>query len=377
MPLEPLCRQITQWKQSSMTTNIVEQNHGSGAVIAKYHPELSGDVLVGRSTLHAGLALFRPSAEEKAAQRIERRIARVEQKRPYRVNGRAMFFKALVAGLVEDYEATPFDGFDSAGTRPSMMRHVELYNKLPLAAKEAFDLDAREHAQRKEAEHIEEIRKQEDELSELRQEYRNNESRYGAPNHMISFRFPSSDFDRMYEMFDEARFAPQPVSDLRASVLDPPLAPGDEYMKLLDDIVDEMPGKPQPRTAVWCQVLCRNRKHIQHLAFRLEEDDDVVYKVLYAYRNPLHCVFLRLHSGVRPLPDLDSLTGDDVANFDTLYPLHRFSHRPTTFTSGRHLRDDAEVSVLRNVMWNGHEFGTSQIEEPFERVIARFRVGER
>jgi len=128
-PLEPIMNMVSQWREISFTTIIVEQGHGSGAVIAKYHGELSGEALLARSLLHSGRSFFRPSAEEKAIRKTQAYIDWLEQQQPWKVTGRHMYFKALVSGVAENLGHIP-GGFGPDGGAPIMRQHARMYDVL-------------------------------------------------------------------------------------------------------------------------------------------------------------------------------------------------------------------------------------------------------
>ena len=62
-------------KQSSLTTIMVEQAHGSGAQLMSRHPQVGPVVMTARMTVHNSRTLFAPSFFEKHEGRFVRRIA--------------------------------------------------------------------------------------------------------------------------------------------------------------------------------------------------------------------------------------------------------------------------------------------------------------
>jgi hypothetical protein len=101
-PLHRLCRMVLLLGDAPWSTAVVEQLHGSAAVISRQHPEYGLNTLLTRSmALLASKLLPGPSPEEKKVAKLKAQLDKLERKNPDRTSGRHLFFQDL-ANLATD-----------------------------------------------------------------------------------------------------------------------------------------------------------------------------------------------------------------------------------------------------------------------------------
>ena len=90
---EQLIESIELMQEIHFSTNIVEQGHGSTAVVHKQHPGYSGERIVVRALLHSCRALFvkPPKGKADAAELLGRKVKRIKKMQPQKITGRHMF----------------------------------------------------------------------------------------------------------------------------------------------------------------------------------------------------------------------------------------------------------------------------------------------
>ena len=94
-------------------------------------PQLSANTMMAKSGLHQTRVMWRPTAEEKACARLEKRIKVVNRKQPEKVCGRHMFFKSLAQGCASEMGlADDLFGFEEA--QEIMVVHANHYKKCRL-----------------------------------------------------------------------------------------------------------------------------------------------------------------------------------------------------------------------------------------------------
>ena len=78
-------------RNTSFTSNNIEQGHRSASVTHQYHPFLGAKHLVERSTLHGSLPLFRDLAPASRTSRLKARMVALGRKKPLRVSGQNVY----------------------------------------------------------------------------------------------------------------------------------------------------------------------------------------------------------------------------------------------------------------------------------------------
>ena len=357
-----ILEQLEQWDEISFTATMSEQAHASGKVTVAAHPEISGEVLVGRACLHNQRPLFRLSKPQKAEARLLSQISRLESQQPFKISARHMFFKALAADITQ-----LIAGWGFSGTRPCMIEHGKMFKELPRQAKAAYERDARAYAREKDERRLNKITELENDLRQHRHACKAAELA-SPPNHVTHFRFTNADLRKISKKLESSKFGVSNIMELRQHALVPPGTPIDAFVDTLLNVYKMLPPQPRPEEPWWIGKFCRNRDMFNSVALLFSRDGWTdAYLKLFASQSPQYAKFLLLKPSELPLPRLESLTEEQLANIDTLWPLHRFSYEPVTFVDSSTLPGaDDEIRCLCNVRFNGSEFVSSQAPERFE-----------
>ena len=122
-------------------STLVEQDHGIGAIIAKFHSTYGQDMQTKRALCRFLLTLIRPPPVDPYLRKCEARLAALSRRQPQKIGGYQMY-KANVAQLVKS---------QCAGLEPLSRLHAQwqafaetgkLYRLLPQAVKDKYQLQA-------------------------------------------------------------------------------------------------------------------------------------------------------------------------------------------------------------------------------------------
>ena len=86
-----------------------EQQHASAALVKQFHREIGNDMLLVRSLLHSIRHLScQPTAEERQLERLERQVAKLQVKKPQRLQARQ--------SILETFSGLPASGLREVGS---------------------------------------------------------------------------------------------------------------------------------------------------------------------------------------------------------------------------------------------------------------------
>ena len=95
-PRAQIAQAIELLRDVGWTTTAVEQQHGTAAVIMRWHRQYGGSTMAARALCHASRALFSPSEEETQLaplKKLVERTAKATEKNFERLTGRQLFLK--------------------------------------------------------------------------------------------------------------------------------------------------------------------------------------------------------------------------------------------------------------------------------------------
>ena len=278
-------------RESSLTTTLVEQFHGSGAQIMHRHPQLEHAALCSRMTVHHCRTLFFPCIYDKQETRLRVLLDDVlRQMQNTKYTGPRQQYCKL---LVEQVKASRVSGDPSehALRRSVFKHHHKAFSRLAPAQIANLRIHSRAHIKQRLSTLAESKQHIIDQLDIVR--IRRNSSRaHGILNHMDSVRFGPDEYRRFSELWREC----QSKGDI-GQMQPPPDTLGSAMLKLMNAEIDQLqcPERVRPD---WLSTVVTCREHFEGAGFYSDSqspDGAVVYRLLLALGQPHRAVFLECH----------------------------------------------------------------------------------
>lgn len=124
------------------TVNVVEQAHGSAAVLSRDHP-YGEECLMHRAALHKLRAWFAPGDEGKLLDKLRGKLLKLNSRRPDRVTGRHMCMQDLAKEAQRNLRGRREELVPAV--RDGMVRHADYPSSLDDAQKMILEERARRY----------------------------------------------------------------------------------------------------------------------------------------------------------------------------------------------------------------------------------------
>ena len=353
-------------RESSWTTILVEQAHGSAAQIMHRHPQLEAEALCNRATVHNGRTLFYSGTFEKhEARLVSMQEELMKQLDNTKYTGPR---QAYVSMLIAKVKASRVIGDPSehALRRAVIKAHGKEFGKLSHAQVQELRKKAGVLVMRKVDSLSESLQHVSSQLKSLH-ERKAEAGKGGVVNHVDSIRFGPDDFLRFAELWDDFS-----ASDL--SKLQPPPARIPPAMeKVLLDTIDELQIALSLKPA-WLSDLVAHRDEFQGVAFWCETshpDCSVIFKYVVSLSQPQRAMFLQCE---RVLPAGSGVSVPMIGGVPV--PVHRpdcFQYEALRFVDDRHVpwQNTDEVWIIPEVVFHGAEVRSTSWPLPWA-VFTRY-----
>jgi hypothetical protein len=314
IPSAYIVRSLDVLKKTPCSTNLVEQGHGSGAVIMKCHEQLGELLLRARATIHSCRTLVQQSRCQQQVGRLEKRLEQFS-KPGCRATKPINVFYADWKDHIDAYLV-------QEGCVPSEMKRRRFahayYLRDALAAREQADYTRRAAARssRASAETASEIHSCRSLIDLARQRHSDELQEFGVPNHMSSCRFNDSDLSRLCSIYD-ALNGPT-LERLQRSRFEAPGGLSKEEEALMESIAESL-APAKPAKPLWLPHVCNYRDGFQNTALLADDASGIAWAFLRASQNPRYAFFLRLQRRDVVLP-----------SFEDMSPLEAFECRAAT-----------------------------------------------
>lgn len=292
----------------------VEQAHASAAVLHRFHPGYSEDLLSTRATLHQCRHLFQNpdlAKEDKAQKRLEA----MQRRNPEKTSGPHAFLGHLVRAA---QDSMPSGAKLPPAVVPNLVAaHHKLFKQLPAKQAAAFDEEAKAMAAARSKANAEDLVHLQDARGLKRARDSEELLTQGVLNRVTEARFGSEDFAAVQALLKDNRFSSHAVASLRKAALAPPRPPPAEVIEALGTcpIFAAPPVEKNPPD--WVATICRQRDAIDRVAFCASvEDGSRAFYFLYATQKPLEAHFLPLRL---KLPIAPCLEGHSPAQLEELW----------------------------------------------------------
>ena len=336
--LEYLKRCLELLKDTACSTNLVEQNHASGALLMRSHQIYGERTLRARSTIHQARALFEDSRFKRVFDKLNAKLYRVSR-RQAQVCG----FRAF-CHTVPDEEVRSMlrhiSGFDE--TRPlTLADKRSVYNSFPTEINVKLDRESSRILIDDDSENVAAQADLRGQIRDLEQRDRD-VTEGGLVNHTSECKFTDGDVEQLCEIFNGLESG----RDLSKIPLESPAVPSEIRHQMIIDLEDEVAGERRS-LPFWCRHIVANRERWRMVAVCSEEFPTVAFLVLLAVKTPQEVTFLELRRRERLFdPRVAFTVSDDwlpshFTSFD-IHPLHH--HTETTVPIGL----DGDLFVLPN-----------------------------
>ena len=182
-------------RETSLSTIMVEQAHGSGAQLMARHPQVGPEVMTARMTVHNSRVLFAPSHFEKHEQKFLTRIAELTQfikNADSHTTARCAYLKMMIA----HFKAQRWSGGPShvAIRKAVFQKHAECFASLTHEQQQVCEKEAVTIKRRKIDEFLLDRKYVQGQLDLLRRRHVESMAAEGVANHLDCQRFQPGDF---------------------------------------------------------------------------------------------------------------------------------------------------------------------------------------
>ena len=292
--LHMLERGLRLLNEARWSTGVVEQGRGSAAVVHRYHPMYSPEKLA----THAFLRMFSkllapPESARSPVAKYEDAVARLEMKRPNRVNGRNMFLTDVFLEAKQGLAAGAT--LSQARIKAVVEQHVAAYAALPLARRQRYEEQALARADERE----QSLRDEYAYLSALitLEKRRFNRVDFQTRARLAISSCKLSDLDRAELTSVWARgFAAARFKALREAAHLAPSPPPENEQRALSRHTVSLDPYVSSGVPNWCALVCRHRAAFTGTALTFTRDGHVrTYMFLYAKQSPMHAMLAPLY----------------------------------------------------------------------------------
>ena len=284
---DELAAGIALFRESSFSTLMVEQAHGSGSQVMRRHPMLETASLTVRMTLHNCRMLFSHCPLERQFSRLQTLLDRTEQQvaNVHHTGARQMYVKALL----EEVNGQKLRGAQwGGGVRLSIFKHhSKHFDKLGQGQLAALRQRASVFNTKK-IETLDDTRAHIVAQLGLLRERDAEEKRHGFLNHMTSIRFTPEQFTKFGEYWQQ--YGPDDIARVPTA---PPAVP--QQMQSLLSKEMEKAALPLEGAPDWLAYMVDYREAFARTAFFSDSSHpsgDVILKILLSIAQPRRVVFL-------------------------------------------------------------------------------------
>jgi hypothetical protein len=283
--------------EAPWTSKGVEEQHGSIAVLHKYHPDLSSSSLAVRAFLHICRALFRPDADSKALGRLRAKCERLADNRGRSVSARNEYIGEMVCKMLP---ALREKGYKGRVQNAVLKKCYGKWSTLSPLQRERFEQRARRETKKllKDLSEDRAHAQAQLELFEARAAALSAEE--GSRNVLSACRFGQGDFERLESAMESPIFSTSVVDHMVERAIQGPVAPEPHDHALLASFVTPA---SKSETPPWLQVVAVNRSffHDTILCSTQPGHENEGYMFFFALQQPVVGSFLKLRLQLSPV----------------------------------------------------------------------------
>ena len=279
-------------QETSMTTTLVEQFHGSGAQIMHRHAQLEHEALVARMTVHHSRTLFSPCLFDKTEARLHSLLDTISQQmQNTKYSGARQAYTKLLMSQVK-VSHIPGDPSHHALRRSVFKHHSKGFARLSPQDVALLRHRASAHNTAKLTTLSESRDHVLGQLELVRLRRLDAANKQGIVNHMDSARFGHEEYTKFSELWTYYRFRSS------MATLQDPLSPVPTAMvNFLEGEMDQLYVEPRVRLD-WLSTVLSFREEFANVGFYSDShnrDASVIYKLMLAIGQAQRVVFLECH----------------------------------------------------------------------------------
>ena len=284
---EKLRQAINFFGEITWNTSISEQQHASGTLIGKYHPEVGQSALTIRALLHTMRHLLPELSESELSElRLKRCVARLERRQPQKATARQMMCQELVH-ISSRWKRDGRANTEAMIQQRVFRNHGPIWSACPADKKRLYEKKAAVHQA---MEHRRVQGKYEEVVGalELLQVRKDDERRHCGSLSLKSCKWTTDDLHRLDSLYRQGSFSRIRVDDLRTVTLQAPPPPS-------ADVIDELSAFPVYKTACdkpmphWVKQVAIHREVFTNCIFIFWVDGfPQCFKFMFAQQNPMH-----------------------------------------------------------------------------------------
>ena len=245
--------------ETSVTTDLVEQGHGTGAVLVKLHDRIELEMLQDRSILHQCRFLPKPTELQVSVNRRSKKVDSLASKSRQKRIGAAHLFRSSAMKREN-------------ARRPQGVRPLKFTKELHQTCRDSHPAIKKALTSRAAAVHKRRVQEMHEEMVHLRHDInlrteRAREERFtvGDVNHVQSFRWEDTELERLKELYDQSD------NQMRSAALDrqdeSPGVPSSGEQHLFHVVETQMGFFDARRNVPWfVREIARNRALFSYCA---------------------------------------------------------------------------------------------------------------
>ena len=329
-------------QEAPWTTIFLEQMHGVGAQLHKYHRRYGSQRLRSRSTC----IFARPLAAKLRSKRHPRRktmhLAMLKRKNPWKTSGKALFLRKHVLAALARLGKNATPGARRKCVKRTVTKNGTDWRRLSRLSKKTFDIQAAMEANERNEALQQEIAACEQELEKdmpaLTKEEEDDDFGSGNPLRSARVCWDDADLDALNVMWASEDFSPSEVTRLRKEVEDTILPPGPAERERLQafDLAVEVTDEPAV-TANWAYTVAKNREAFYDVVLCYGECPcQTSYVLCHAHQQPVWAAFLALDRVIQPYAAADASPAERQLHMNNFH-----DHNWTVLTNKVFYDDDA------------------------------------
>ena len=336
-----------------------EQQHGSLAMLHKWHPGYSAPTLISRALmLQVSKLVPSPGKQEKEAQKLVDRLQRILRAQPDRVHGRNMLIGSMIAicrGKKEENQPGYEHSMDKVA-KHCMTRHMAMWAQQSLAQRAEWEARARRHSATKK--HLFGIQWQvlSEELTKVESEIEKTQQK-GSAMTMRSASLDEGDLEVFHRLWNQADFRSQSnLGTRRSSVGEAP----NPVQVLRGPAPPKVWKRSEPTMPDWAKPLIVHRDAFMGAALVIRRHNGEVqyWKLVFAVQSPnFYLAMCQLHP--IPLPSIHDLDAP-LAPSDT-WQTFRINFALCCSAADVHVNASDDLSILFRLKHSGGTRVTSDM----------------
>lgn len=361
----------------SWSTKVVEEQHSSASLMAKYHPEMAEDAVCARAFVHTCRNILPGVSEaERHLARLQARLSKLRRKRPQNFGARQLYVKDLVElGKVRKEE-----GKSAPDSGKVIARHGHLWKQVSAQRQQKYAMRAQLCKSRSSTELGEATQELEErcniEQSRIQQEMRADRQKVL----LSSVKLDKDDFFALDQLFNNETFGNLTrVRELRATAMKAPPRLPEALMKELAAIklFDADPASAMSRPE-WLAPLCHNRDIFSNSALAFHEGGSTRYfKFMYIKQSPHFIMFapLKAVEVYAPATEVNHTNWEDLAlaTWRATFEVADFTKFAAWYELPQVLL--SRIAVLHGLSYVGGSTLCSDVpEQPLGEVLAQLPV---